>query len=358
MEALPNGNNLPTKEGASLLGKDHKKYRAFAVFLICCAVLIAAFAISAICMNAENGEFPFWNTTDQTDDAQPSETTGDGSLDRDPQESTSSSLPQEKPPSPPLPDGAIPILKSDLLGSGNLLNETPYRPNISALLNLSLKEPHIGNEPLVLILHTHTSEAYLTSESEYFDSQVGDHTYSENAERNVLKVGEILSQSLNEQGIPTIHCKTLHDQRGLSGSYERSAESVKWYLEQYPSIRYVIDLHRDAVMTSNGEYVRSLASGAEENTAQVMAVVGSDCNGTNVPNMEENLALALQLCQRLNADGSTVSRAPFLKTASYNQELAPRSLILEIGTGANTVEEACRAAELVGKALAQLIKGE
>ncbi len=358
MEALPNGNRLPSENKNPLLGKDHKRYRAFAVFLICCAILIAAFAISAICMNVSDGEFPFWTTAgtgDASGTEEPDETTGTSG---GTQGNVTSSAPEGKPQSPTLPEGAVPILSLDLTSSKNLINETPYRPNVSSLLALSLKEDHIGSEPIVLIIHTHTSESYQETQKEYFEGAAGDHTYSKDPALNVLKVGETLCQTLNEQGIPTLHCKTLHDDPSLSGSYLRSAESIKWYLEQYPSIRYVIDVHRDAVSTLDGEYVRSLASGTENATAQIMAVVGSDCNGTAVSNMQENLALALQLCQRLNADGDSVCRAPFLKKASYNQELAPRSLLLEIGTGANTLDEACRAAELAGKALAALIKGE
>ena len=89
--------------------------------------------------------------------------------------------------------------------------------------------------------------------------------------------------------------------------------------------------------------------------AQVMAVVGSDGNGTEHPNWERNLALAECLRAALNKEVSGLCRPSILRNASYNQELAPYSLLLEIGTGANSVEEAKRSASLVGKVLSDLL---
>ena len=53
--------------------------------------------------------------------------------------------------------------------------------------------------------------------------------------------------------------------------------------------------------------------------------------------------------------GEGLCRPVSLRNSSYNQELAKYALILEIGTAANSVEEAKRAAVLVGETLADLI---
>jgi stage II sporulation protein P len=172
----------------------------------------------------------------------------------------------------------------------------------------------------------------------------------------MLALGRELADLLNGKGIPTLHCTVDHtgDGGSVQGAYERSAESVKGYLKQYPSIQLVIDLHRDAVLTSEGAYVRSAARG-EEQTAQVMAVVGSDANGTAC-NWEGNFALAMLLRQKLNQSCEGIARPVYLRRSSFNQELAPYSLLLEIGTGANTLEEAKRTVQRVGDALAEIIR--
>ena len=174
----------------------------------------------------------------------------------------------------------------------------------------------------------------------------------------LIAAGEDLARVLNENGIGAIHCTVMHDEPTLSGSYDRSAETVKRYLAQYPSIEYVIDLHRDAVTDADGALVRAVTEENGARVAQVMAVVGTEANGTEHPRWEENLALALALREALNADGRELCRPVSLRNASFHQELARYSLLLEIGSSANSPEEAKRAAQRVGDALVKLILGE
>ena len=259
-----------------------------------------------------------------------------------------------------IPDGATPILSIDLsspsLGESYIHNETVYRPDVKELLARDFSLPSDTDRPTVLILHTHTRESYLPMGTKYITEPAGNLTYSDDGKLGVLAVGEVLCQTLNKKGITAIHCTVMHDDPTLSGSYERSAETVKRYLEEYPEISLVIDLHRDAVMTSDGELVRSLGTVNGEEVAQVMAVIGTDGNGTDFDGWEENLSLALRLRQYLNRGEANVCRPVSLRNASYYQELAPRSLLLEIGTSANTLEEAKRAATLVGEAIAALLQ--
>ena len=345
-------NRLPASEDAppiSILPPSHSHFRFFAVFLICSALLIAVFAVSAVLVKGgifgkQDFRFPFFK-----DDA--------GEASDGPSLQNGGSHASEPDRADPIPEGATPIITKDLsyteLGVGYLHNETPYSPNVAALLKKELFSFSSGDAPQVLILHTHTSESYLEEGTAYFNGAPGDLTYSREETQNVLAVGKELADPLNEKGITAIHCTVMHDAPTLSGSYERSAQTVRQYLERYPTLTCVIDLHRDAVMTSGGEYVRTESS--DPSTAQIMAVVGSDCNGTAHPNWEENLALALQLRETLNQKISNVCRPVSLRNASYNQELAPHFLLLEIGSGGNTVEEAKSAARLVGEALADML---
>ena len=319
--------------------------RIFCIFLIGCALLVALFAVVAIAMHGNPmGFFQGFFPGIPTDEADP------------PSNTTPSTT--QSPAAEPSPDpGQIPIVEMDLsylsLGEGYLHNETPYTPNVEALLSAPLPKC-TGEGPKVLILHTHTGESYLPAGTTVLDGLPGDLTYSRNAEENVLAAGKELCRVLNARGIETIHCVTLHDDPDLRNAYDRSRETVQSYLEKYPTIVYVIDLHRDAILTGEGEYVRPLTPNGGEEVAQVMAVVGSDCNGT-VYDWEQNLALALQLRQRLNQRCPALCRPVSLRRASYHQELSPGYLLLEIGSGANTPEQAKRAAALVGETLADLL---
>lgn len=343
-EAMPDS----ASEKVRLEGTFNRKKRGFAAFLICCAILVAAFAVTALWQKNGGQDWFEQGGSSEIPDAPDSEK-------NDLQDSPSTTPPTA------LPEGAIPILPMDLsytsYGKSYLNNETDYSPDFEALLSHNVSCTVGGNQPLVLILHTHTSESYLPKGTAHVSGAIGDLTYSENAEQGVLSVGETLAQTLNQNGIFAIHCSVSHDERGLSGSYQRAAETIRSYLERYPSIEYVIDLHRDSVTSQSGAIIRSEGKHGTESVAQVMAVVGSDRNGTEYEGgWEGNLALALQLRESLNANGNTVARPVSLRRSSYNQELAKYSLLLEIGTAANSPEEAKRAAVLVGEALADLIQ--
>lgn len=316
--------------------------------MICCAIFMATFAIAAVYMRGKGGE---WGDRLLGGGA-PTDAATAGN-------STAEPNGTEQNETPPPPTGT-PIVSMDLsypeLGREYLHNETPYSPSVEELLTRPLLLTENEGQVQVLILHTHTSEAYLTNPQTHIAETVGDAAYSSDEERNLLAVGKVLCETLNEKGVTAIHCTVTHDEPTLNGSYGRAAETVRRYLDRYPGITYVIDLHRDAILTGKGEYVRTLAEGAERPTAQVMAVVGSNCNEPEHEAWEENLALALQLKERLNQRLPSLCRPVSLRKASYNQELAPRYLLLEIGSGANTVEEAKEAARLVGEVLGELLQ--
>lgn len=361
MNELPAGKpNKETNEQIEFRTTYSGKYRVLAAFIICISVLIAAFAASSIWQTTESGKAffekigNFFSKNDENNEP-PSV------LDTTPSQDNSTQLPSTG--DPDIPNDAVKIVSMDLscLKQGDLyyLNETAYQPNLQALLNrdINIKEKDTSAEaPLVLIVHTHTIESYYDGNSDYIDGDLSDTIYSADNRKNMIAVGKVLSEVLNENGVPTLHCSVVHtgDDMSLQGSYERTAQSIQSYLKVYPSIRLVIDLHRDSVLTEDGEYIKTEVPNGNSELAQVMAVVGTDSNGTPC-NWEDNLALALQLRKKMNNEDQGISRPIYLRNSSYNQELANYSLLLEIGTGANTLEQAKRTAEKIGDALASII---
>lgn len=265
-----------------------------------------------------------------------------------------------------VPDGENAVIPMDLsltsYGNSYIYNSTGYSPNAKALLaaKLSFSDDvmYISSktEPLVLILHTHATESYLPDGAISYKDTGGEIARSEDINQNVVSVGNVMAQVLNENGIPTLHCTILHDKLQYKDSYARAEETIKQYLERYPSIKLVIDLHRDAVIKSTGEIVRPVTSVNSQPTAQVMCVVGSDWSGSKCDNWENNLALALQLREKLNSKYTSLCRPAYLRSSTYNQELAPYSLLLEVGACGNSLEEAKRAAALVATELSDIIK--
>lgn len=347
MERHPIPSNIPTNESnIHLSPKPFCKSRHFGAFLICCALFVAGFALTALWSDADGRK---WGKEESTT----------GSFVENPITTPNDTKPAPIEPSPILiPTGATPIVKYDLshIGQGiaYLNNQTDYSPNINVLLQMDVTTP-VTREPLVLILHTHTSEGYLSENASYIVGDLGDATYTCDRERNVLAVGEAFAKALKENGITAIHCTVMHDESEMSGAYERAAQSIRFFREQYPSIRYVVDIHRDAILTSEGEYVSAVTEINGEEVAQILPVVGSNAGGWEHDSWEGNLALALQMRQALNQAEEALCRPVMLKQSTYNQEMAPFAILLEIGTGANTIDEAIAAATLAGRAFAKVI---
>lgn len=265
-----------------------------------------------------------------------------------------------------VPKGDKAIIPLDLscisLGEQYINNSTGYTPDINSLLNASFSTGELFeqisnvNEPQVLIIHTHATEAYSADKSISYTENGGELARSYNEEENVISLGEIMTNIFNKNGIYTIHCKVAHDYPQYKDSYLRAEKTVMEYLEKYPSIKLVIDLHRDAIFNDSNEMVRPVVLVDGEETAQIMCVVGSDWGGNNCANWEDNLSLALKIRKNLNDKYFNICRPVDLRSATYNQELSRYSLLLEIGSCGNSLEEARRATVLVSNALAEILK--
>ncbi len=234
-------------------------------------------------------------------------------------------------------------------------NSTDLEINIKSLLNSSLNfKINKNDQPQVLIMHTHTTETFMQEDSKFYTSEFNSRTTDNN--KNMAKIGSIVAEKLNLAGIKTLHDATKHDYPEYTGSYGRSAKTVKSYLDKYKSIKIVLDLHRDAVSSGESDKVKLVTEINGKKAAQVMLVMGSQSGSvTSHPNWQENLKLALKLQQMLEVKYPTLARPLSLMPKKYNQSLSTGALLIEFGTDANTLEEACYSAELVADALISLL---
>ncbi len=269
-----------------------------------------------------------------------------------------------------VPAGHIAIVPRDMslisYGETYIYNDTRYSPKTSALLESSEAIPAfdffnsaiypVGN-PVVLIVHTHGTEAYSEEGSISYSSD-SELARSDDITKNVVAVGAVIADTLNSNGIKTLHCTIMHDLESYKDSYSRSAATIREYLAKHPSIQYVIDVHRDSLTTSTGSLIRPVTLVDGRAAAQVMCVVGSDYNGVDCPNWQNNLALALKLRNFLNSRHTNICRPVYLRGSAYNQQYAPLSMLLEVGASGNSLSEAKEAAYLTAAALVDIIKGK
>lgn len=211
-----------------------------------------------------------------------------------------------------------------------------------------------GDEPRVLIYHTHNTEAYTQTE-QYSYVKSGDWRTQDNT-RNVVAVGEELARLLREEyGINVIHDVSDHEQPALKTAYTRSLETMERYKKEYPSLTLFIDLHRDAysVEGENKDYVT--VDG--KRVARIMFVVGTGETGVDPgdprPDFNSNYALAKRICENLSEHNERFVRNIRVKTGRYNQHVSPQCLLVEVGHNANTLEEALCAMPYLAKAIAE-----
>ena len=129
------------------------------------------------------------------------------------------------------------------------------------------------------------------------------------------------------------------------------------WLEQYPSISLVIDLHRDAAGDAAAGQLETRVTIDGKSSAQLMIVVGSNAGGRQHPNWKENFALAAKLHAQLEKRFPGICRPISFRTERFNQDLSSGSLLIEVGAAGDTLEEALVAAEFLAEGISDLSFG-
>lgn len=222
------------------------------------------------------------------------------------------------------------------------------QPDIAALLARPLSWELPGEEPTVLILHTHTTESYTRKDEDYREVSSW-RTLDEGY--NMVSVGKLVGDILEENGIGVIHHRELNDYPSYNGSYTRARKTLREYLKENPQIMLVLDLHRDAAGDEKNQ-MRTRATVEGQPSAQLMVVIG-----TNHEDYEENLSLGLKLHVQLENQTPGIMRPLQLRSQRFNQDLSPGALLIEVGAAGNTHPEARIAAEELAKAIVALARG-
>lgn len=216
-------------------------------------------------------------------------------------------------------------------------------------LRIELNSP----EPQVLIVHTHTTESYEPYQRSYYDSDYPCRT--RDPRYNMIRVGEVLAQRLADNGISVLHDGTIHDYPTYTGSYDRSEVTIRAALVEYPSIKVIIDLHRDAI-SGNGVRTAPYAEIDGKSAAQFMMITGCDDGRFgNMPEYRQNLSLACLIQQSAEKLYPGLARPVLFDYRNYNQHISTGSLLIEIGSHANSLDEALYTAELLGDCMSDAL---
>ncbi len=259
-------------------------------------------------------------------------------------------------PPAPAPDPAPEVISAEgreileALSQGDLRSASSLAVDQLGLLREGWSYSIPAEGPQVLIFHTHSCEAYTPQGTDTYEAS-GEFRTLESSQ-SVIAVGDCLAAALEGMGFGVLHDRELYDYPAYNGAYDRSGAAVRQLLEANPSIRVVIDLHRDSLGGRRTEYL--LPDGRR--SAQVMLLLTTGENGLYHPSWRENLKLGLELQNRMELDYPGLARPLYLSPARYNQHLSPGALLLEVGTDANTLAEAKQAAALFADCLGQVLE--
>lgn len=206
-----------------------------------------------------------------------------------------------------------------------------------------------ADAPQVLILHTHGSEAYTMPEGQEYVSTGTFRTADGSV--SVIRVGDEIAAALSQHGISVLHDRALYDDPEYNGAYYRAEDAIEAYLEKYPSISFILDVHRDALEDKAGHQYKVITR-EDPSCAQVSLVMGSSWEG-----WQENLKLAVAVQQHLTDQYPTLMRPVTVRNSDYNEYFTPGSLLVEVGAAGNSLDEALAAARLFAHGFAEVVTG-
>lgn len=196
--------------------------------------------------------------------------------------------------------------------------------------------------PLILVYNTHNSETYLPEDKT---------TRLEGKNAGVAQVANTLASILNEEcGVPTLYVSTVHDHPNFADSYRNSAQTVKELMGANPSLKIIVDVHRDAGI---GSPLTAEIEG--QRAAQLLFVVGTDSRLPH-PQWRENWKFAEQLAAKTNTLYPGLVRGVRIQEGRYNQHLHPRAVLVEVGTVENSLAEAKASTPFLARALKEVLK--
>ena len=207
-----------------------------------------------------------------------------------------------------------------------------------------------ADAPQVLILHTHGSEAYTMPEGQEYVSTGTFRTADGSV--SVIRVGDEIAAALSQHGISVLHDRALYDDPEYNGAYYRAEDAIEAYLEKYPSISFILDVHRDALEDKAGHQYKVITR-ENPSCAQVSLVMGSSWEG-----WQENLKLAVAVQQHLTDQYPTLMRPVTVRNSDYNEYFTPGSLLVEVGAAGNSLDEALAAARLFAHGFAEVVTGK
>ena len=245
---------------------------------------------------------------------------------------------------------------TDSFGVVKVKNVNKTDVDIEGILKEKIDLSVSKDKPSVLIFHTHTTETYQILDRGFYETNF--KTRTKDSGQNMLRVGVAICEEIEAMGYNVIHDTEIHD-LSYNGAYAHSRKRVEEYLKKYPTIQIVLDIHRDAIQQSDGTKIKPTATIQGKKAAQIMIISGCQEKGNpieNFPDWRYNLTFAVHLQNKLETMFQGITRPLYFCPRKYNMNLSHCSLLVEVGSDANTLEEAVYTGKCLGVAVGEIMK--
>ncbi len=225
----------------------------------------------------------------------------------------------------------VKLVKNDALKVSAWSN---VRAFLTALFQGEFFKTEVKQRGPIAIYHTHSDESYVQ----------GDGVSSKKGNGGIFQIGDSLTKAFENEGVPVVHSKVPHDPHDAL-AYDRSRRTAAQLLKERPTV--LLDVHRDAVPRQ--EYAAQIRN---ENATKIQLVVGRQNPSFNVSN-----DFAKQIKASVDKKAPGLIKGIFYGKGKYNQDLAPRAMLLEIGSHTNSKSAAERGAVLFAAAAKDVLYG-
>ena len=226
----------------------------------------------------------------------------------------------------------------------SIKNNSGYAVDLNELYNQPLNLKRVSGKPQILIVHTHGSESYNPTDR------------NTDINNNVVRIGNEMEKIFNKNNIGVIHSEKMHDIPKFNNAYGNTLITINDILNKNPQINIVLDIHRDAMIKDDGIPYKVVTDINGQKASQIMFVVGTNKGGLTHNNWKENLKFAMHCQKEVNKISKNLARPINLRSERFNQHTTNGSLIIEIGTNGNTLNESIISAKLTAQAICEVIK--
>ncbi len=204
------------------------------------------------------------------------------------------------------------------------------------------------SKPYAFIYHTHATEGYIP-----FDD---DTYYTENNEKNVVRIGDTMSKVLEAKDHNVTHSTKHHDRPSYNQSYSRSLKTIQDAKSSESNLTFFFDIHRDGI-DKDASYYDTFASNSKITIDGRQVATFSLVVGPDTPNYAKALDFAKFIKVVADIMYPDLCTGIIVKPyGKFNLYISDYSSLIEIGSNLNTLDEANETAKLVGEILDTVIR--